>query len=73
MMAVTLLSNLLTESVFSWLPDWMFLEEQTQYQAYPKNALLVTFALHLVLTSVALTEAAIQSGLRRLYKDSALS
>jgi hypothetical protein len=36
------------------MPDWMFLEEQTQYQAYAKNVLLVTFALQLLLTGVAL-------------------
>ena len=54
MMLVIPLSNLLGESVFSWLLDWMFLEEQTQYQAYAKNVLLVTFSLHLVLTGVAL-------------------
>jgi len=53
-MVVTPLSTLLTESVFSWLPDWMFLEEQTQYQAYAKSALLVTFILQLVLTGVIL-------------------
>jgi membrane protease YdiL (CAAX protease family) len=54
MMLVAPLSALLTESVFSWLPDWMFLEEQTQYQAYAKNVLLVPLALQLVLTGVAL-------------------
>jgi membrane protease YdiL (CAAX protease family) len=54
MMLMAPISTVLTESVFSWLPDWMFLEEQTQYQAYAKNVLLVTFALQLVLTGVAL-------------------
>jgi membrane protease YdiL (CAAX protease family) len=54
MMGTTPLNNLLTQSVFSWLPDWMFLEEQMQYQAYDKSALLVTFGLQLVLTGVAL-------------------
>jgi membrane protease YdiL (CAAX protease family) len=54
MMVMTPVSNLLAESVFSWLPDWMFLEEQTQYQAYPKTVLLVVFTLQLVLTGVAL-------------------
>jgi membrane protease YdiL (CAAX protease family) len=54
MMVITPLSDLLTESVFSWLPDWMFLDEQTQYQAYAKNVLLVTFALQLAVTGVAL-------------------
>jgi membrane protease YdiL (CAAX protease family) len=48
------LSNVLAESVFSWLPDWMFLEEQAQYQAYASNALALTFVLHLILTGVIL-------------------
>ena len=48
------LSTVLAKSVFSWLPDWMFLEEQTQYQAYAGNALVVTFVLQLLLTGVAL-------------------
>jgi membrane protease YdiL (CAAX protease family) len=54
MIAVTPISTILTERVFSGLPDWTFLEERTQYQAYAKNALLVTFALQLILTGVAL-------------------
>jgi membrane protease YdiL (CAAX protease family) len=53
-MLVGPLSNVLAESAFSWLPDWMFLEERTQYQAYASSALLVTFVLQLVLTGVAL-------------------
>ncbi|NIV28678.1 MAG: CPBP family intramembrane metalloprotease [Anaerolineae bacterium] len=54
MMLVTPISTVLTERVSSWLPDWMFLEEQTQYQAYARNVLLVTFTLQLVLTGVVL-------------------
>jgi membrane protease YdiL (CAAX protease family) len=54
MMVMAPLSNLLTASLFSGLPDWVFLEEQTQYQAYARNVLLVTFSLQLVLTGVAL-------------------
>ena len=54
MMLTSPLSNFLAESVFSWLPDWMFLEEQTQYYAYGRNALLVTFVLQLIVTGVAL-------------------
>jgi membrane protease YdiL (CAAX protease family) len=48
------LSNALAGHVFSWLPDWMFLEERTQYHAYAKNTLVVTFVLQLVLTGVTL-------------------
>lgn len=54
MMVANPLGELLRESAFSWLPDWIFLEEQAQYQAYPRNVLLVTFALQLVVTGVAL-------------------
>jgi len=54
MMLVGPLSNVLAESVFSWLPEWMFLEEQVQYQSYARNALLVTFSLQLVLTGLVL-------------------
>lgn len=53
-MLVAPLSNFLTGSIFSGLPDWMFLDEQTQYQIYAKNVLLVVFTLHLVLTGIAL-------------------
>jgi membrane protease YdiL (CAAX protease family) len=54
MMAANPLGELLRERAFSWLPGWIFLEERAQYQAYPKNVLLVTFALQLVVTGVAL-------------------
>lgn len=54
MMLMSPLSTVLAESVFSWLPDWMFLEEQTQYMTYGKGALIVTFVLQLVVTGVAL-------------------
>jgi membrane protease YdiL (CAAX protease family) len=47
-------SDLLRENVFCWLPDWIFLEEQTQYQDYPESVLLVTLTLQLILTGVAL-------------------
>ena len=33
MMLVTPISSFLTKAAFSWLPEWMFLEEQAQYQA----------------------------------------
>jgi membrane protease YdiL (CAAX protease family) len=54
MMLVNPLSAVLAKNVFSWLPDWMFLEEQTQYQAYARNPLVVTFVLQLLLTGVIL-------------------
>ena len=54
MMLGSPLSSVLAESAFSWLPDWMLLEEQTQYQAYSRGTLVVTFVLQLVVTGVAL-------------------
>jgi membrane protease YdiL (CAAX protease family) len=54
MMMVIPISGFWANSLFSWLPDWMFLDEQTQYQAYARNTLLVTFTLYLVLIGVAL-------------------
>jgi len=53
-MLVTPISTFLTESVFAGLPVWLFLDEQTQYEAYAKPVLVVVFALQLVLTGVAL-------------------
>ena len=53
-MLVTPLNAFLTESLFSALPEWMFLEEQSQYLAFAKNVLVITFAVQLVLTGVVL-------------------
>ena len=47
-------STFLAESLFSGLPDWLFLEEQTQYEGYAKGILVGVFTLQLVLTGVIL-------------------
>jgi membrane protease YdiL (CAAX protease family) len=44
----------LAETLFSGLPDWLLLEEQTQYEAYSKGILVAVFTLQLVLTGVIL-------------------
>jgi membrane protease YdiL (CAAX protease family) len=54
MMLVTPISAFLTERFFSGLPDWIFLEEPMQYEAYAKNILVVVFTLQLVLTGIIL-------------------
>ena len=54
MMLVTPISNFLTENIFSGLPGWIFLEEQTQYEAYSKNILVLIFTFQLVLTGIIL-------------------
>ena len=53
-MLATPISTFLTESVFPGLPDWIFLDEQTQYEAYAKNVLVIVFALQLVITGIIL-------------------
>jgi membrane protease YdiL (CAAX protease family) len=53
-MLVAPISAFLTENLFSGLPEWLFLEEQTQYEAYARNTLVVVFALQLVLTGIVL-------------------
>ena len=53
-MLATPLTGILTTRVFSGLPQWMFLEEQSQYQAYAKNVLIMVFTFQLVLTGVVL-------------------
>jgi membrane protease YdiL (CAAX protease family) len=54
MMVVTPISTFLTDNLFSGLPDWVFLEEQTQYETYPKNILVFVFVLQLILTGIIL-------------------
>jgi len=53
-MLVTPISTFLTETVFEGLPAWLLLDEQTQYDAYPKALLVAVFALQLVITGVVL-------------------
>ncbi|MBN2047307.1 MAG: CPBP family intramembrane metalloprotease [Anaerolineaceae bacterium] len=53
-MLVTPVTSFMTERVFFGLPDWMFFEEQTQYQTYPKIVLVVVFSLQLILTGIVL-------------------
>jgi hypothetical protein len=48
------LDGLLSQQLFSWLPDWMFLNNATQYEAYAQSTLLVSFTLFLIVTGIAL-------------------
>jgi len=50
----TPITDWLTTHVFSGLPEWLFLDEQSQYHAYAKNVLIVIFTFQLVLTGVIL-------------------
>ncbi len=48
------INSFVTERLFSGLPDWWFLAEESQYDDYAKNALIIVFTFQLVLTGVAL-------------------
>jgi membrane protease YdiL (CAAX protease family) len=54
LMLVAPVNTFLAEHLFSGLPDWLFLEEQTQYEAYSKGILVALFALQLILTGIVL-------------------
>jgi membrane protease YdiL (CAAX protease family) len=46
--------GLLSQQLFSWLPDWIFINDTAQYEAYTQSTLLVTFILFLIVTGIAL-------------------
>jgi len=48
------ITGFLTQSVFSGLPNWFFLEEQSQYESYSRNVLIVVFVFQLILTGIIL-------------------
>jgi membrane protease YdiL (CAAX protease family) len=53
-MLATPLSAVLTESAFSWLPKWFFLDDAAQYEGYAKNVLVLVFTLQLLITGIVL-------------------
>jgi membrane protease YdiL (CAAX protease family) len=50
----TPINSFLAGGIFSGLPEWMFLEEPSQYQAFAQNVILAVFVFQLVLTGVVL-------------------
>ena len=52
--AMTPLSTYLAEGLFASLPEWIFFDEQAQYDTYSKNILVAVFSFQLVLTGIAL-------------------
>ncbi len=51
---ITPINTFVTEKLFSGLPKWIYLEEQSQYLVYAKNLLILTFTFQLVLTGIVL-------------------
>lgn len=53
--AVTpLLDNLVAKTWFSWLPEWFFIFDLVQFEAYSRSALLVTFWAGLIVNGFTL-------------------
>lgn len=50
----TPLNTVIAQCIFSWLPEWFFLEDATQYDGYPKNVLVFVFTLQLLITGIVL-------------------
>ena len=53
-MLATPITDYLTTHVFSGLPAWLLLDEQSQYHAYDRNVLVTVFTFQLILTGVVL-------------------
>lgn len=51
---ITPLIAFLTERLFSGLPEWIFLDEQSQYLAFAQDILIITFVFQLVVTGIIL-------------------
>jgi membrane protease YdiL (CAAX protease family) len=47
-------NSFLSQQLFAWLPDWIFLNDAPQYEAYSQGTLLVTLTLFLIVTGIAL-------------------
>jgi membrane protease YdiL (CAAX protease family) len=47
-------NSFLSQQLFSWLPDWIFMNDAAQYEAYSQATLLITFTLFLIVTGIAL-------------------
>lgn len=48
------ISSIMADRVFSWVPEWIFMDDATQYGAYTKNSLVLVFTLHLLITGIIL-------------------
>jgi len=51
---LTPLTAILTQRVFGFLPEWVFLDNQSSYSSYSKTVLITVFTLQLVITGILL-------------------
>jgi membrane protease YdiL (CAAX protease family) len=49
-----LLDNLIAEAWFSWLPEWFFIFDLSQFSEYASSALMLTFIVGLIVNGFAL-------------------
>ena len=50
----TPLSTFISQRLFAFLPDWVFLDNQSSYSDYSKSVLITVFTLQLVITGILL-------------------
>jgi membrane protease YdiL (CAAX protease family) len=50
----TPVNSFLSQQLFFWLPNWIFMNDAAQYEAYSQSTLLISFTLFLIVTGIAL-------------------
>jgi len=51
--ALSGLDNLLAKTWFNWLPDWFFVFDVEQFKVFPRDALMTTFWVGLIINGLA--------------------
>jgi len=50
----SILDNAIAEAWFSWLPEWFFFSDLSQYKGYARPALMLTFYVYLIVNGVVM-------------------
>jgi len=50
----SILDNAIAETWFSWLPEWFFFSDLSQYKGYARPALMLTFYVYLIVNGVVM-------------------
>ena len=50
----SILDNTIAEAWFSWLPEWFFVFDLSQYEGYARPALMLTFYVYLIVNGVVM-------------------
>jgi hypothetical protein len=50
----SILDNAIAEAWFSWLPEWFFFSDLSQYEGYARSSLMLTFYVYLIVNGVVM-------------------